>query len=110
MMEKLVDLKSEIKCLKKVNDERDEILKEIDKNWLDVCEPCTLVNDAVKRGDIPRGHTKSSHNPVCASCPIHKEIQRLGKKLDTNIHKQRILRSDIKKRYGKNRLVEEDYQ
>ena len=109
-MGKLVDLKSDITKLQRVVDERNELLKKVDQRWLGKCEPCTLVNDAMKRGEVPKGTSKSANNKICEACPVNKELRQLGMKMERNLIKQRTMRLKIKKKYGKNRLVKEEWE
>lgn len=94
--------------LTKLSDKRTDLLAKIDNRWLGKCDPCNLVNDAVKRGELVTGTSKSSRNSVCAACPIHKEIQNLGRQLDKNLIMQRKERMKLKEKYGTSRLANKE--
>lgn len=107
-MKNIVNLRKDMEKFTKLSDKRNDLLEKIDERWLGKCEPCTLVHEAVKRGELVNGTSKSSRNSVCAACPIHKEIQNLGRQLDKNLIMQRKERMKLKEKYGTSRLVNEE--
>lgn len=107
-MKNIVNLRKDMEKLTKLSDKRADLLEKIDERWLGKCEPCNLVNDAVRRGELAVGTTKSSRNSVCAACPIHREIQQLGRQLDKNLIMQRKERMKLKEKYGTSRLVNKE--
>ncbi|BAK52982.1 hypothetical protein F373_gp170 [Bacillus phage SP-10] len=81
-----------METIEEIKEARRELLKEETKCWLENCEPCTLISEAIKRGELTPGTDCSRSNPVCDACPIHKKMLDFGDKLLDLTLKERYLR------------------
>lgn len=106
----VIDIRDGVEEMQNVVKKRDDILAEIDDRWLNDCHGCTLISDAVQKGELTKGTTRSSRNPICDACPVHSRIQELGRELDENIREHKVARREVRSRFGQNQFTDMQWE
>lgn len=60
--------------------------------WMKNCKDCTLVPQAVNRGELPNGTTKDRQNHVCKKCPAHHQLLSFGRTLEKLLKEEKVIR------------------